>query len=169
MLIACSLLQAFFPAEGIKLGPGAAPQSLWDEHGGTFVIRLEGLEAAELPAGPGEASLSWEIDLGDPAALSAQIKEFAAQQSLPLTRPAAESLGLAPVLCACHLPGRSLFIFCEAPQLEVRQVALQTVKLVVTGTFKSRRVPSREIDAVIHLLPAAMAQLLAFILGQTAP
>jgi hypothetical protein len=167
MLIACFRIQASFPAEGIKLGPGAAPQSLWDEHGGTFVIRLEGLEAAELPASPGESSLSWEIDLGDTAVLSAQIREFAAQQSLALSPAPAQHLRLSPALCACHLPGRSLFIFCEAPQLEVRRVAPQTLAVAVTGTFKARRVPSREIDAVIHLLPGDMTQLLAFILGQT--
>jgi hypothetical protein len=166
MLIACSRLQAVFPAEGVKMTGSAAAQSLWDEHGGTFVIRLEGLAAAESPASPGESILSWEMQLAPGTALTGQITEFAAQQNLPLAPAAGASLLLEPLLCACHLPDRSLFIFCEAPQLRVRPAGPQTVELAVTGTFTARRVPSRELDAVIHLRPAAMAQLLSFILAQ---
>jgi hypothetical protein len=166
MLIACSRLQAAFPAEGVNMVGGAAAQSLWDEHGGTFVIRLEGLAASESPASPGESSLTWEIQLAPAAALIGQITEFAAQQSLPLAPAPAASLLLEPLLCACHLPGRSLFIFCETPQLLVRPAGPQTLELAVTGTFRARRVPSRELDFVIHLQPAAMAQLLCFMLAQ---
>jgi len=166
MLLACSRVQAVFAGERIGLEAGAAAQSVWDEHGGIFVVRLEGLVAVELPASPGEARITAEIKLAAAESLISQIKEFAAQQSLPLTAapgPPGELL-VEPFLSACHLPGRSLFLFCEAPQLQVRLAAPQTLELMVTGSFQARRVPCRETDIIIHLRPGAMAQVLSFIL-----
>ena len=56
MWLPCSRALAIFTPEGIALGGAFPAQMQWDEHGGTFVLRLEGLEVsavAETPAASG--------------------------------------------------------------------------------------------------------------------
>jgi hypothetical protein len=166
MLFQCSRVLANFPAEKLRLVSGDQARMHWDEHGGTFVLRAEGLEVLEDPEGGVEAGIWLEVDLPDFEALTQKIENFAGEQGLRLGPAAAGAeLTEAPLLAACHLPGKSLFIFCEAPQLTVRLQESQRLELMVKGAFRSRRVPCQDTDLVIHLDPAAMGRLLAGLLS----
>jgi hypothetical protein len=138
---------------------------VWDEHGGTFVLRVEELVATEVAAGESETGIILEIPLSFPEELIRSLEEFAAQQQLPpVPPPPGPELLEEAVLAACHLPGRNLFIFAEEPRLVVKKRG-EIVELTVTGSFKTRRVPCQETDLVIHLTRAAMARLAALVLS----
>lgn len=167
MVLQCTRARASFPGEGIALANDGIAGMIWDEHGGTFILRVEGLKPA--PAGEPEAAAIRVEVAPAPSGLAGRVREFAAQHCLPLTAPAPPGSDLveAPILCACHVPGRSLFIYSEDALLVVRATG-STLELAVTGTFKARRLPSRETDVIIHLAPAAMAHLLSFLLALAA-
>jgi hypothetical protein len=136
---------------------------VWDEHGGTFILRVEELEAAEVAAGEPETGIILEIPLSAREELIRSLEEFAAQQQLPLAPSTGPELEEDVVLAACHLPGQSLFVFAEEPRLTVKRRG-EAVELALTGPFKARRVPCRDTDLVIHLTRAAMARLVALVL-----
>ena len=163
MLIPCTRVQARLAGPGIKLERGAPGFMVWDEHGGTYVLRVEDLAATEA-AGESESGILLEISLSSPEALIRSLEEFAAQQQLPLAPPAAPELEEEAILAACHLPGQNLFIFSEEPRLTAKRRGA-AVELTVAGSFKTRRVPCRETDLVIHLTRAAMARLIALVLS----
>jgi hypothetical protein len=166
MRLVCPRVQAIFPAEGIELANHGPAGVVWDEHGGTFIIRVEDLLLVD-GAPAALAGIRLEVALSPSSGLAGQVQEFAANHGLPVTprpRPLADLLE-APILCACHVPGKSLFIYCENSLLKAKAAAAQTLELAVTGSFQARRLPSRENDVVIHLAPAAMVHLLSFLLA----
>jgi hypothetical protein len=165
MLIPCSRIQAVFPGHGVRLDRGTPGFMVWDEHGGTYVLRVEDLAATAAAAGEPGNGIRLEIPLSPQESLIPNLEEFAAQQQLPLAPPARPEFSEEAVLAACHLPEQNLFIFAEGPGLVATRRG-QTVELAVAGHFKARRVPCQETDLVIHLTRAAMARLVAFVLDQ---
>lgn len=164
MLIPCSRAQAIFPVQGVRLDRRTPAFMVWDEHGGTFVLRVEELAVTEAAAGEPETGIILEIPLSLREGLRRGLEEFAAQQQLPLSAPSGPELLEEAVLAACHLPGQNLFIFAEEPSLTVKRRG-EAVELAVEGHFKARRVPCQETDLVIHLTRVAMARLAAFVLS----
>jgi hypothetical protein len=148
MLIPCSRSQAVIGDLRIRLDGPTPGAMVWDEHGGTYVLRVDELAAV---AATGQD-------------LIRSLEEFAAQQQLPLAPPPGPELLEEAVLAACHLPEQNLFVFAEGPRLVVKKRGA-AVELAVTGDFKTRRVPCRETDLVIHLTKAAMARLVALVLN----
>ena len=114
MQIPCSRAQAMFADPGIRLTRHTPGFMLWDEHGGTFVLRVEELEATEVAAGEPETGILLEIPLSAREELIRSLEEFAAQQQLPLAPPSGPELVVEVVLAACHLPAQNLFVFAEA-------------------------------------------------------
>lgn len=166
MLFHCHRVQANFPGEKLGLVNQEQTELHWDEHGGTFVLRVEGLEVVEAPRPEGEVMVRLEIDLPEPASLAHRIESFAGRHSLRLGEEmAAEVISETPILVACHIPGKHLFVYCEAPRLTLRLSGRQSMELRLDGVFKARRVPCQETDLVIHLEMAAMCRLLAGMLG----
>lgn len=160
----CRRVQGNFPAEKLHLENQGPARLIWDEHGGTFVLRVEGLEVLE-PA-DGETGIFLEVALPEPGSLAQQIESFAGRHNLRLgLKPAVADLAETPILAACHIPGKNLFIFCEEPRLTFRLLDATTMELQVTGVFKSRRVPCQETDVVIHLDLAAICRLLGGLLA----
>ena len=163
MLIPCSRAQAVVADPGIRLARHTPGFMVWDEHGGTFVLRVDELAATEAP-GESKSAIILEIPLSLPEELIRSLEEFAAQQQLPLAPPSGPELVVEVVLAACHLPVQKLFVFAEAPHLLVKRRG-EAVELALEGLFKARRVPCQETDLVIHLTRAAMAQLVALVLN----
>lgn len=164
MQIPCSRIQAIFAVQGVRLDRRTPASMVWDEHGGTFVLRVEELAATEFVAGEPETGIILEIPLSLPEELIRSLEEFAAQQQLPLAPPPGPELEEDVVLAACHLPVQKLFVFAEEPRLLVKRRG-EAVELTLEGLFKARRVPCQETDLVIHLTRAAMARLVALVLS----
>lgn len=165
MLIPCTRLQAHFIEPGIRLDLRAQTPMVWDEHGGTFVLRVSDLKMAEMPPCSGESCCCLEISLSSQEGLIGALEEFAGQHQLPLAPSSAPDLEEATLLAACHLPEKNLFVFAEEPTLTaVRQGDIVT--LSVTGSFKARRVPCQETDLVIHLTKTAMTRLVSFVFNE---
>jgi hypothetical protein len=162
MLLPCSQARAVFAPEGIQLYNPGPVAMLWDEHGGTFVLKVSDLVISADAAGAGESGILLTLVLHDPQALLKEISGFARQHSLALAPVSPPSAGWleTPMLAAFHVPERNLFIYCEDPSLRLRASGPQTLELAVTGEFRSRRVPCQEADVVIHLTAAVMARLL---------
>ncbi len=167
MLFHCPSVAANFPAAGLRLVNRAPARLLWTEHGGTFVLRLEGLEVEEAPELQGQGDIRVEAELPEPADLAEMLEGFAGEHSLRLGPSSQADLAEKPMLAACHIPGKNLFIFCEEPCLEIRRLNGRRMALTVTGAFKARRVPCQETDVVIHLDLAAIRRLLAGLLAWT--
>ena len=167
MIFPCPRVKANFPTEDLCLASAAA-RLVWDEHGGTFVLRVEGLELLE-PAEPrGETEIWLEVALPEPVSLSRSLAGFAGEHGLRLATPdASPELSEPPILAACHVPGKNLFIFCEAPHLCLRLNEAKNLEIRVSGAFKSRRVPCQEADIIIHLSLASMTRLLAGLLAMS--
>lgn len=164
MLVPCSRVRAVFTPEGIQLHNPAPVSMLWDEHGGTFVLKVSDLEVLEAAAAPAESGIWLDLALTAPQALLQEITGFARHHRLPLAplSPPPAELTEAPMLAAFHVPGQNLFVYCEDPRLRVRVSGPRTLELAVTGEFRARRVPCREVDVVVHLSAAASSRLLAY-------
>ena len=117
MLIPCSRAQVVVAEPGIRLDRQTPGSMVWDEHGGTFILRVDELAATEVPAGQSETGIILEIPLSRREELIRSLEEFAAQQELPLSPPPGPELLEVAVLAACHLPGQNLFVFAEEPHL----------------------------------------------------
>jgi hypothetical protein len=163
MQIPCSRAQVVVADPGIRLARHTPGFMVWDEHGGTFVLRVEELAATEA-AGESASAIILEIPLSLPEGLIRSLEEFAAQQQLPLTPPPGPELEEDVVLAACHLPVQNLFVFAEEPRLVVKRRG-EAVELALAGNFKARRLPCQETDLVIHLTRASMARLVAQVLS----
>jgi hypothetical protein len=166
MLFHCPRVRANFAAQRLCLVNHGQARLLWDEHGGTFVLRVEGLEVAETTEAQEEAGIWLEMALPEAALLADRIEDFAGRHSLRLgqeTTP--EVISETPILVAGHIPGKQLFVYCEAPRLTLRPSGGQSMELRVDGAFKARRVPCQETDLVIHLEMAAVCRLLAGMLA----
>jgi hypothetical protein len=164
MLIPCSRAQAVVAAPGFRLERHAPGFMVWDEHGGTFVLRVDELAVTAVGSGASETGIILEIPLSPREEFIRSLEEFAAQQQLPLPSPTGPELREEAVLAACHLPGQKLFVFAEAPLLTVKKRG-EAVELAVEGHFKTRRLPCQETDLVIHLTRAAMARLVSLVLS----
>jgi len=166
MQLHCLQIQATFGPEGVSLASPGAAQILLDEHGGTFVLKAGDLQVAEMTGQGTESAILMEIALREPERLAGEIEEFAARHSLPLEtgRPPAPELWEEPILAACHIPQKHLFVFSEKSELKARATQTSSIKLTVTGAFRSRRLESQEADLVIHLKTGAMARLLHYFL-----
>jgi hypothetical protein len=164
MQIPCSRAQAIFAGPGIRLARHTPGFMVWDEHGGTFVLRVEELAATEVAADESESAVILEIPLSLPEGLIRSLEEFAAQHQLALPPPPGPDLQEDVVLAACHLPAQNLFVFAEEPRLVVKRRG-EAVELALEGLFKARRLPCQETDLVIHLTRAAMARLVAQVLS----
>ena len=157
MQIPCVRAQAGFVDPALRLEKCVPASMVWDEHGGMFILRVEGLEVT---AGAGaKAGLRLEIPLS-PGDFVGDLEEFAAQHELPLEQAPSKELAATAVLAACHLPGENLFIFAEEPELTAQKQG-PNLSITVSGDFKARRVPCRDTDLVIHLSREAMARLIA--------
>jgi hypothetical protein len=166
MLIPCTRFQASFADPLIKLELNTPTTLMWDEHGGTFVLKVENLTAAGLTAPPTASGCRLEIPLISDTTLISALEEFAGLHQLPMAAASSTpTLEEPALLAACHLPGQNLFIFAEEPILTATRRG-NTVELAVTGVFKARRVPCQATDLVIHLSKAAMAGLVAYVLSQ---
>ena len=164
MQIPCCRAQVVVADPGIRLTRHTPGFMVWDEHGGTFVLRVEELAPAEASAGEPETGIILEIPLLAREELIRSLEEFAAQHQLPLVPPTGPELEEDVVLAACHLPVQKLFVFAEEPRLVVKRCG-EAVEITLTGAFKSRRGPRQETDLVIHLTRASMARLVAFVLN----
>ncbi|MGA8573059.1 MAG: hypothetical protein ACLP7A_06825 [Desulfobaccales bacterium] len=162
----CPRVLADFPAAQLRLQNREPARLIWDEHGGSCVLRVEGLEVLEAPELQGEASIWLEALLPPPASLADLIEGFAARHELRLEpTPAMAELLETPILAACHLPGQNLFIFCEAPRLSAQRRGPERLELRVSGAFQTRRLSSRETDLIIHLTMASSSRLLSSLLA----
>ena len=83
MLIPCSRAQAIFAVQGVRLDRHTPGFMVWDEHGGTYVLRVDELAATEVAAGESETGIILEIPLSPKEALMCSLEEFAAQLQLP--------------------------------------------------------------------------------------
>ena len=63
MLIPCSRTQAIFAVQGVRLDQRTPAFMVWDEHGGTFVLRVDELAATEVAADEPETGIILEIPL----------------------------------------------------------------------------------------------------------
>jgi hypothetical protein len=164
MLLSCSIVRAVSSPEGIQVyNPSPAPM-WWDEHGGTYVVKVAGLEVGAAGDLEAEPAIRLEADLTAAVTLMAEIAGFASEHrlALPPLSPLPVELTETPILAAFHVPGKNLFIYCEDPTLRIRAAGPQAIEMVVTGGFQVRRVPCREGDVVIHLTATAMGRLLAY-------
>ena len=165
MYLTCTVAQASLPAAEVKLYNEKPLSMLWDcHHGDTFVLKVEGLAAAPLSGEAAAEPMKLEVSLTPPDELVNKMEQFAAQQKLALV-----PLGTLPeevvaplTLAACHLPEAKLFVFCESATLTARATPEGNMQLVVTGEFKSRKVPCQETDLVLHLERAQASRLLSY-------
>ena len=170
MYLPCTEAAAIFSAEGLKLSLPVPGQILLDcHHGDIFVLRASGLAAGDFPAEGQEDGIRLELTLSPPATILAGCEGFAAHQQLPVgsDRGAAGELLERPVLTACHVPGANLFVYTETSTFTARVLSPDRVEIVVTGEFKTRKIPCREVDLVIHLERPAAARLLTFLANLT--
>ena len=72
MLIPCSRAQVVVAEPGIRLERQTPGSMVWDEHGGTFILRVDDLAATEVPAGQSETGIILEIPLSRREELIAQ-------------------------------------------------------------------------------------------------
>ncbi|MBM4274942.1 MAG: hypothetical protein FJ134_10860 [Deltaproteobacteria bacterium] len=165
MLLSCPKVHAVFPQENLQMGHDPPAWVRWGEHGGIFILRVAGLKLRE-PAGPAtsKAGLILEVEVMDTAALQEKIEGFAGHHQLRLQPPPGPPGELLeqPILAACHIPEKQLFVYCEAPELAARPSLTGNLELQVTGAFRTRRVLCHEGDMVIHLTAAAMGRLLSY-------
>jgi hypothetical protein len=163
MRLKCTLVRVDFAADQVRLANTSPVDLVWDEHGGTFVLRVEGLEAlAGADAGAG-AGILLQTVADRPGVAAAELEDFAGRHRLLLgPPPPAPEFIEAPLLAAFHVPGKGLFVYCEEPLLSVRPLGPGGLEFSDTGGFRSRRVPSRETDVIIHLSAAGMARLLTY-------
>ena len=161
-------VEANFPAEKLHLVNHNQGRLFWGEHGGTFVLRGEGLEVVETPEAAEGAGIRLEIALPEPGSLAQRIEGFAGRHELRLSREAAaEVISETPILVACHISGRQLFIYCEAPQVGMRLRGGQTLEFQISGVFEVRRLSCQETDLIIHLEKGAMVRRFRGLLAWT--
>jgi len=165
MHLNCTMTQALFPLEGVKLYAEKPLPLLWDcHHGDTFVLKVEGLAVEPLAGEAAVNPIILEISLAPVDEVLSKIEYFAAHHNLALTPwpTLPDELEDPLTLAACHLPEAKLFVFCEAPTLKARATPEGNVLLEVTGDFKSRKIPCQETDLMLHLERPHSSRLLSF-------
>ncbi len=96
MLIPCSRAQAMFADPGIRLDRHTPGFMVWDEHGGTFVLRVEELAATEVAAGEPETGIILEIPLSPGRGSFAAWKSSPPSNNSPWPRPRARNCWRRP-------------------------------------------------------------------------
>jgi hypothetical protein len=158
--------EAVFAPEGLRLANEDPASLLLDEHGGTYVLRVGDLTVLEAGESGADSGIRLQVPLPPPETLVTRVETFAGQHRLALAPgPPASELEMLPILAACHVPGKNLFIYCEEAQLQVRPGPGPSLKITVTGAFRSRRLPCREPDVVIHLGRWEIPRLLSYLLS----
>jgi len=164
MLLPCPKVHAVFFRENLEMGHEPPAWVRWDEHGGTFILRVVGLKLTDAsPAASGEV-LFLEVALTEAPALQEKIQGFAARHHLPLhplPGPPGKLLE-QPILAACHVPEKQLFVYCEGAELSARPSPAGNLELGITGEFRTRRVICQEGDLIIYLDAPAMGRLLSY-------
>ncbi len=166
MHLNCTMAKGLFAAEGFQVVNDQPLPFLWDcHHGDTFVLMVKGLLAEPVSGETTLAPVILELDLTPWAEVHGAMEHFAAAHNLPLTplKPLPETLEEPLTLAACHLPGASLFIYCESPTLMARATPQGNIVLAVQGSFKSRKVPCRETDLLLHLERPGSTRLLSYV------
>jgi len=164
MLLPCPKVHAVFPRENLQVVHEPGARVRWDEHGGTFILRVTGLKVSEASPDVSAEGLLLEVALMEAPTLQEKIQEFAARHRLPLQpllSPPAE-FREQPLLAACHIPEKQLFIYCEGAELAANFTSGGNLGLHITGEFRARRIPCQEGDLIIHLDAAAMGRLLSY-------
>ena len=92
MLIPCTHFQASFADSRLGLELQAPASIRWDEHGGTFVLKVDGLTVTELTAPPVSSGCRLEFSLTPVATLISALQEFAGLHQLPLAAAPAPTL-----------------------------------------------------------------------------
>jgi hypothetical protein len=166
MHLTCTMIQALFPGEGVRLYAEKPLPLLWDcHHGDTFVLKVGELAVEPLAEDAVVSPIILEVSLAPIAEVLSKIEHFAAHHNLALapwpTLP--EELVEPLTLAACHLPEAKLFVFCESPTLKARATLEGNVRLEVTGYFKSRKVPCQETDLILHLERPHSSRLLSYL------
>lgn len=165
MHLNCTMAKGLFAAEGFQVVNDKPLPFLWDcHHGNTFVLMVQGLLAEPFSGENAAEPLILELDLTPWAEVHGVMELFAAAHNLPLTplKPLPETLEEPLTLAACHLPGASLFIYCETATLTARATPRGNIRLAVQGSFKSRKVPCRETDLLLHLERPGSTRLLSY-------
>ncbi len=165
MHLMCTRVQVSLPSEGFRVLASQPLPLLWDcHHGDTFVLKVGELAVEPLPEeAPSEPAIL-EVSLAPFSEVLGKIETFAAHHNLALSPwPAIPEEVQEPLtLAACHLPQARLFVFCEHARLAARATPEGSVRLTVTGEFKSRKVPSQETDLLLHLERAGSSRLLSY-------
>ncbi len=165
MHLNCTMAKGLFAAEGFQVVNEKPLPFLWDcHHGDTFVLMVKGLLAEPVSGETAAEPVTLELALTPCAEVHGAMEHFAAAHNLPLTplKPLPETLEEPLTLAACHLPRASLFIYCESPTLLARATPQGNIRLTVRGGFKSRKVPCRETDLLLHLERPGSTRLLSF-------
>lgn len=165
MYLNCTMAKGLFAAEGFQVVNEQPLPFLWDcHHGDTFVLMVKGLLAEPVSGATAAEPVILELALTPGAEVHGAMEHFAATHNLPLTflKPLPETIEEPLTLAACHLPGASLFIYCESPTLLARATPQGNIRLTVQGGFKSRKVPCRETDLLLHLERPGSIRLLSF-------
>jgi|WetSurMetagenome_2_1015567.scaffolds.fasta_scaffold30742_2 hypothetical protein len=165
MHLICTRAQALFPPEGFKVLNDTPLSLLWDcHHGDTFVLMVKGLKVESLAAEAVPGSITLEMSLAPFSETLATIENFAAHHNLALASRATlpEELEEPLTLAACHLPDAKLFVYSEKALLTARATPEGTMRLTVTGDFKSRKVPCQETDLLLHLERPGSTRLLSY-------
>jgi len=165
MLLHCPRVQVLFLREKIFLEHDGPAWMHWDEHGGTLILRIGDLKFQEIAGTGAETGFFIKVELSPAATVVHEIEGCAAKHNLPLTpvAPPASGFSARPILAACHIPAKKMFIFAEESQMQVRPCPGGAVEMEVQGAFRSRTVPCQEADLVVHLTPGDLAGLLAYL------
>ena len=170
MFIECPTVKAAFPESGLAFHNDHPCRLQWDcHHGSIFILRVTGLAMRSTPKESGQAAIVIEINLSPRGNFISEAEKFAAIQGLELavfSKPP-EGWSEPATLCAMHAPEPRLFIFSEEATLTAHPTGRPLLcELAVTGPFKTRQLPCRETDLVVHLEKPAAARLLSFLLAQ---
>jgi hypothetical protein len=165
MHLTCTMAQALFPSEDVKLYTEKPLSLLWDcHHGDTFVLRVEGLAVAPQSGETAASPIILEMSLAPPSEIISKFEHFAARHTLALAPwPTLPDELVEPLtLAAGHLPETKVFVFCETATLTARATPEGNMQLMVAGDFKSRKVPCQETDLLLHLERAPSTRLLSY-------
>ncbi len=165
MHLNCTMAKGLFAAAGFQVVNDKPLPFLWDcHHGDTFVLMVKGLLAEPVSDETAAEPVTLELDLTPWAEVHGAMEHFAAAHNLVLTplNTLSETLEEPLTLAACHLPGAGLFIYCESPTLMARATPQGNIRLSVQGGFKSRKVPCRETDLLVHLERPGSTRLLSY-------
>ncbi len=165
MLLHCPRVQVLLPQDKILLEHDGPAWMHWNEHGGTLILKVGDLKFREATGTGEETGFFLLIELSPSENLIHKIEHFAAKHKLTLVPPVPPEpeFSARPILAACHIPAKKMFIFAEESQMQVRPLSGGTMEMQVRGAFRTRAVPCQEADLVMHLTPRDLARLLSYL------